>query len=239
MVYDPNCWMPGDGSFEEWRFYNQLRANPQKAQQLPDLIDYHVGIDLGQKHDHSAVAVLEVRLNSAYEQYYFGRYLHRFKLGLLYGSVVKQLQKLNNELRATGGSKDVSITWAVDATGVGAGVAEMITKALPTETVIAIYLTGGITTTMPSWCEVHLPKSQMISALVAAFSSGTMHLPANARELDSVIEELTSYEIRVSEAGWDSYGAFKTGAHDDLVTALGLSLWSAQTNGITSPVLLW
>ena len=35
--------------------------------------------------------------------------------------------------------------------------------------------------------------------------------------------ELLDYEIRVSENANDSYGAFKVGTHDDLVTALGLS----------------
>ena len=40
--------------------------------------------------------------------------------------------------------------------------------------------------------------------------------------------ELETYEIKVSEDANDRYGAFKTGAHDDLATALGLAV---QTDG--------
>ena len=36
--------------------------------------------------------------------------------------------------------------------------------------------------------------------------------------------ELEDYEIRVTEDANDRYGAFKVGAHDDLVTALGLAV---------------
>jgi hypothetical protein len=34
--------------------------------------------------------------------------------------------------------------------------------------------------------------------------------------------ELGDYEIKVAQDANDKYGAFKVGAHDDLVTALGL-----------------
>jgi len=36
--------------------------------------------------------------------------------------------------------------------------------------------------------------------------------------------ELLTYEIKVSENGADTYGAFKVGTHDDLATALGLAV---------------
>ncbi|MDQ3700038.1 MAG: hypothetical protein M3442_03845, partial [Chloroflexota bacterium] len=36
--------------------------------------------------------------------------------------------------------------------------------------------------------------------------------------------ELLDYEIRVDERANDTYGAFKVGAHDDLVTAVGLAI---------------
>ena len=36
------------------------------------------------------------------------------------------------------------------------------------------------------------------------------------------------YEIRVSEDANDRYGAFRTGTHDDLVTALGLAVQTDQ-----------
>jgi hypothetical protein len=44
--------------------------------------------------------------------------------------------------------------------------------------------------------------------------------------------------VRTSEAGRDSYGAFKTGAHDDEATALTLSLY-CQNWGMSSDRSMW
>ena len=46
--------------------------------------------------------------------------------------------------------------------------------------------------------------------------------------MNAMSRELETYEIKVSEDANDRYGAFKTGAHDDLATALGLAV---QTDG--------
>jgi hypothetical protein len=42
------------------------------------------------------------------------------------------------------------------------------------------------------------------------------------------------YEVRVSDDGHDRYGAFRTGKHDDLVTALGLA-----TQAMPGRVYVW
>lgn len=43
-------------------------------------------------------------------------------------------------------------------------------------------------------------------------------------EARQLAKELLDYEIRVDELADDLYGAFKVGAHDDLVTAVGLAV---------------
>lgn len=52
---------------------------------------------------------------------------------------------------------------------------------------------------------------------------GRLHLPRTA-EAETLAEELLDYEIRVDQDANDRYGAFRVGAHDDLVTALGLAV---------------
>ena len=44
-------------------------------------------------------------------------------------------------------------------------------------------------------------------------------------------KELLDYEIRVTEDANDHYGAFRVGAHDDLVTALGLATQEDRGGG--------
>ena len=43
--------------------------------------------------------------------------------------------------------------------------------------------------------------------------------------IDAVINELENFEMRISDDGRDHFGAFKTGAHDDLLCALGIAAW--------------
>jgi hypothetical protein len=59
----------------------------------------------------------------------------------------------------------------------------------------------------------------LASNLVALFDEGLVKVPKSSKEIEAIVEELL-YEIHVSEEGYDQYGAFKIGSHDDLVCAL-------------------
>jgi hypothetical protein len=79
-------------------------------------------------------------------------------------------------------------------------------------------------------------KAYLVSQLQALLQQGKVKLPdtAEAREL---AKELLDYEIGVSESANVTAGAFKTGRHDDLVTALGLAVLRdprAQRAGIVA-----
>jgi hypothetical protein len=50
-----------------------------------------------------------------------------------------------------------------------------------------------------------------------------LDLPRGDPELDLMIEELKSYEIRIDTDANEKYGAFAVVSHDDMVTALGLA----------------
>ena len=63
----------------------------------------------------------------------------------------------------------------------------------------------------------------MISRLQALLSRGRLHLPKTA-EAEALRRELAVYELRVDAQARETFGAFKTGTHDDLVTALGLAI---------------
>jgi hypothetical protein len=67
-----------------------------------------------------------------------------------------------------------------------------------------------------------LGKAFLVSKLQSLLQSERVHAP-NTKEVRAMLEELKVYEIKVSEAGKDTYGAFEVGKHDDLATALGLA----------------
>jgi hypothetical protein len=66
-----------------------------------------------------------------------------------------------------------------------------------------------------------LGKAWLVSRLQALLQGGRLHLPRTAAA-EALGRELMDYEIRIDANANDTYGAFKLGSHDDLVTALGL-----------------
>lgn len=67
-----------------------------------------------------------------------------------------------------------------------------------------------------------LGKDFLVSKMQALLQNGRIDIPDTA-EAKATCEELKVYETRINEHGNAQHGAFQTGKHDDLVTALGLS----------------
>lgn len=210
-----SSWFPEDGSFDSWKESRRPKMR------------YYVGIDLGLKQDPTAIAITELSQEGKKE--YHVRYLRRCPLGTLYTDIATRIADLDKQLKANAEKKEknCAITYIIDATGVGEGVSEMIIKELPNADIKKVYLTGGINASRDG-NQIRLPKTQLASTLVALFDDERILLPGRSREIDAIIDELLNYEIHVSEEGHDSYGAFKTGTHDDLVTALGLAVWYSE-----------
>ena len=73
--------------------------------------------------------------------------------------------------------------------------------------------------------------------IVAGFESGSVRIAEDVKEGENLLLELSTYQLKRSESGHVSYGAMTGGSFDDLVTSLGLSLFSAVTWG--NQVLIW
>lgn len=113
----------------------------------------------------------------------------------------------------------------VDATGVGRPVVDILRDALHG---IRVYLIPATFThgdrLDQGGGEWRVGKAFLVSRLQSLFQTSRIKLPADHREAAAMANELISYELKVSEQGNDTYGAFKVGTHDDLVTALGLAV---------------
>ena len=66
-----------------------------------------------------------------------------------------------------------------------------------------------------------LGKAFLVSRLQSLLQNRRLHAP-ETEEVKATMEELRVYQRKISQNGVDTYGA-KTGAHDDLATALGLA----------------
>lgn len=176
----------------------------------------HVGVDIGQRQDPTALVVAELEKREQY--HYVIRHLERLPLGTPYPAVVRRLVSVQDALTERG-VRD--LYWWLDATGVGQPVVDLLNAA--EIYVTAVYLTGS-DRALKDGETLRLGKPLMVSRLQVLLQTGRIHLP-KTQEAGALVDELLNYEIRVTEDGADSYGAFKTGSHDDLATALGLACW--------------
>jgi hypothetical protein len=123
----------------------------------------------------------------------------------------------------------------VDSTGVGKPITDLLERDLPEcrGKLHAVYITGGEprATINALDKEINLPKSYLISRLQILISCGRVHLPRNNRESYAMASELKNFQIKVSDSANAQFGA-KTGAHDDLVTALGLACLCERNTSI-------
>ena len=207
-----------------------------------------VGVDVGQKHDPTAIAVVEVerrtleaarwampqglrvvdpsaivRVPARVELAYTGRHIERLALGTPYPQVATHVAGVVKALVARGIARPSLV---VDATGVGQPVVELIAEALGhrRRDLMAATFTHGDRYTQDNARRIaSVGKAYLVSRLQALFQTDRIRLPATPDAL-AMKEELIEYEIRVDADANDKYGAFKVGKHDDLVTALGLAV---------------
>jgi hypothetical protein len=69
---------------------------------------------------------------------------------------------------------------------------------------------------------VHTSSSQVCSRLQALLQTRRVRMP-ETDQTRALAEELRTYEVHVSDDAKLAAGAFKTGTHDDMATALGLA----------------
>lgn len=195
-----------------------------------------IGADIGQKRDPTAIAVAELEwrtVDGRSRDHHLIRHLERLPLGTPYPEVAARLNAVATALRqrrtggaggGAGGSGGTLAALYVDATGVGQPVVDLLTvRGVRTR---AVYFTHGDRRVTQDNGSVSLGKAWLVSRLQALLQTGRILLP-HTDEARALAKELQDYEIRVSEQANDTYGAFKVGTHDDLVTALGLAVQEA------------
>jgi hypothetical protein len=175
-------------------------------------VRYVVGVDLGQTADYTAITILEERENNFYDV----RYLERLR-NIPYPSIVRRLDHLVKRLPE-------KPSMAVDATGVGRPVIDMIRDANLPATVYPITLTGG-DSVVRDGMERRVPKRDVASAIAVLLQTGRLRIARGLKESETLLRELLNFRVKISLSGHDSYEAWREKEHDDLVLAVGLAAW--------------
>ncbi len=187
---------------------------------------FYLGLDLGQRRDHSAIAVLE-RWDAG--RAYLGvamrclelRYVERIPLGTPYTGVVERVRRLVQDPQLLG-----QVAVAVDATGVGAPVVEL---RLGCE-VMAVSITGGERENQQGavW---NVPKRDLIAGVQVLLERGELKISRRLEGSWALVKELLDMRMTSTGLGRVRLGADGGGEHDDLVIALALGCWRVQRRG--------
>lgn len=188
---------------------------------------FFVGLDLGKKHDHTAIAVVErVDVARPYgEPELRGleiRWLERVPLGTPYPVVVARVREIVRRVSLLD-----SCVLVVDGTGVGTPVVDLLRAAGLGCELTPVTITGG-ERSRQTGSEWSVPKMELIAGMQVLLDQGMLRIAADLRETGALVEELLDMKMRESGRGRVSAGADGAGEHDDLAVAVSLACWRAK-----------
>lgn len=188
--------------------------------------DIFVGLDLGQSVDYSALAIVERHHQDDGQSRFDVRHLQRWPLGSSYPRIVQDVAALLRDVRL--GS---SPTLAVDYTGVGRPVVDLLLQAGLPGQLVPVSIHGGEDTHRDGggWS---VPKRDLVAVVQVALQTRRLRIAPGLLEASTLTSELQDYRVQISTSGHDSYGA-REGAHDDLLLALCCAVWVGDRGGTT------
>lgn len=211
---------------------------------------FTVGLDLGQVNDYSALAVVE-RVQVLPPGLGLGHWerhtddhqfvelveevrvvhLQRWQLGTPYHAVVEDVCRLMETPQLA------DALLQVDATGVGRGVMDMFRQAF-VDGRMGAWPPQPVTITAGEASHgSHVTKRDLLSALVLPLQQGRLRVAAGLTLGEALERELTSFRMKLSAAGRDSYDVARREGegHGDLVIAVALA---ARRTNVTAQVRL-
>lgn len=178
--------------------------------------NFYIGVDIGQRVDHSAVCLVEVTENKA-----IVRALVKYQLGTPWKMLVDTLVELVNSVK----QKGEIMSFVVDATGVGAVPSEMIQDFIPDVRIDSFIFTNK-------------SKRELVGKVKVMHSLGKLKFAMRKgdeiynRTIQELIREMRQIQAKVirNEDNNPEVEVFKTGTHDDLFTALALAIKDIDIN---------
>ncbi len=181
---------------------------------------FYIGLDLGQSQDFTALCVIE-KMKKSKEALYHVRHLDRFQLGTSYPAIVQQVTVLMRSPEL-----DNNVSLVLDATAGGRPVADFVRNAgfRP----VSIIITGGNVVNFENGFH-NVPKRDLVSTLQILLQSGRLKFAEGIPQVQTLIDELLAYQVKISTDGRDSYGNdWRQNPHDDMVLALALACWYGE-----------
>lgn len=204
----------------------------------------HVGTDIGQITDPTAIAIVEVErivkpLNGVEmkETLYKVHSLERMKLRTPYPEVATRITEILCSTRLSGRR----VRCYIDTGGVGRAVFDDVRDRLFRRSdtrmidLREVTLTGG--EQQYNQAKGTVSKARLVDKLSALYESDRVHVPTGTREFTALRGELKSFSRKQSQNGHLSFNA-EAGAHDDLLVSLALACMSDPFSNSSGGVMM-
>jgi hypothetical protein len=183
---------------------------------------YFAGLDLGQKRDPAALAVVEWTEGSLSL-----RHLERMPLGTPYTEVVERVSwTMRSGQLARGEGRHL----VVDGTGVGPAVVDLLRLEDLHSRLWPVTITHGKTERYVDGY-YRVPKQDLIVGLQVLMERGGLQIAEGMKEAAALMKEMAEMRVKISARAHERYGAWRSGEHDDLVLAVALACWGVRKAG--------
>jgi hypothetical protein len=180
-----------------------------------------IGVELAQVSDYTAIAIVEQH-GKPKDAVYHVRHLERIERGTPYPLVVARVATLARHPAIVDRS-----TLAVDQTGVGRAVVDLLRAEKLKPQLMAITITGG-DAVIRDGMDYHTPKRDLVAAVQVLLQTQRLKIAPTLPAAELLTAELEAFQIKLSPAGHDSYGSWREGSHDDLILAVAMAVWVAE-----------
>jgi hypothetical protein len=196
----------------------------------PPVTDYFIGVDLGQRRDHSAIAVLALHRESSgtrdpvtwnwhVRTILTLGHLERLPLGTPYLKIPGLIRDLVQKLKGRHPlPTPPRIHVVIDAAGPGAPLVELIRQNHIGATLYPVLITGGERSLRQQGGWYTVPRRELISLVRILLENRALRLASRLYWTRHLEEELVSIRFDGRQT-----------AHDDLVIAVALAAWRARS----------
>jgi hypothetical protein len=150
------------------------------------------------------------------------RYLERIERGTPYTDVVARVVQVTQWHELAGRCR-----LAVDGTGVGRAVVDLLRRARPGCVVMPVNITSGLKETHEGGY-YGVPKRDLILGLQVLLQRKVLRIAAGLQYGADLLKEMTAMQVKITLSGHEQYAVWREGTHDDLVFAVALACWNAQ-----------
>ena len=195
------------------------------------------GLDLGFRHDYSALSVMLIDHIERTEVFplpsvdyqpvdrvplYSVVHLQRW-IEVATKDVLSQVRNVMDHPRLALRERELII----DASGLGLPVVE-VAEGMGLEP-IAITITSGYQAHRGTdGLSYSVPRRVLIFSVLSAYQAGQIKIAAELPLLPALDEELANLRVKQTAAGGETYDSWKSTQHDDMVMSLAMCVWRAR-----------